>query len=96
MMNPTMYYQTKIMSDLFLEKADSSGVSFKTCTQMDHFWNVSCAKIKNIKLLDYPLFSSLKVRWWMVCTGTSGTTMTLQKSHCTPFSTKTTSSAVLA
>ncbi|XP_017486061.1 PREDICTED: polycystic kidney disease 2-like 1 protein [Rhagoletis zephyria] len=39
MMNPTMYYQTKIMSDLFLEKADSSGVSFKTASQMDHFWN---------------------------------------------------------
>lgn len=41
MMNPTMYYQTKIMSDLFLEKADSSGVSFKTASQMDHFWNVN-------------------------------------------------------
>lgn len=40
-MNPTMYYQTKIMSDLFLERPDSTGVTFKTATQMDHFWNVS-------------------------------------------------------
>lgn len=41
MMNPTMYYQTKIMSDLFLDNADSSGVSFRTASQMDHFWRVS-------------------------------------------------------
>lgn len=41
MMNPTMYYQTKIMSNLFLEKADANGVAFKDATQMDHFWGVS-------------------------------------------------------
>jgi hypothetical protein len=41
MMNPTMYYQTKIMSDLFLDKSDFSGVSFRTASQMDHFWKVS-------------------------------------------------------
>lgn len=40
-MNPTMYFQTKVMSDLFLEKTDVNGVSFKTASQMDHFWNVS-------------------------------------------------------
>jgi len=41
MMNPTMYFQTKIMSELFLEKQDANGVSFKAASQMDHFWNVS-------------------------------------------------------
>ncbi|XP_054164324.1 polycystic kidney disease 2-like 1 protein [Oppia nitens] len=38
MMNPTMYYQTKIMSDLFLDRADSSGVTFRSASQMDDFW----------------------------------------------------------
>lgn len=41
MMNPTMYYQTKIMTDLFLDKADKNGVAFKDASQMDHFWGVS-------------------------------------------------------
>lgn len=39
MMNPTMYYQTKIMSNLFLDEPDSKGVTFRQATQMDHFWD---------------------------------------------------------
>jgi hypothetical protein len=44
-MNPTMYYQTKILSELFLDKqfSDGSGRSFRTASQMDHFWKVCCA-----------------------------------------------------
>ncbi|KPM03483.1 hypothetical protein QR98_0019150 [Sarcoptes scabiei] len=45
MMNPTMYYQTKIMSNLFLDQADSKGVTFRTATQMDHFWDLKFQKI---------------------------------------------------
>ncbi|KAH7636330.1 polycystin-2-like protein 1 [Dermatophagoides farinae] len=39
MMNPTMYYQTKIMSNLFLDQPDSKGITFRMATQMDHFWD---------------------------------------------------------
>lgn len=39
-MNPTMYYQTKILSELFLDKSfnDGSGRTFRTSSTMDHFW----------------------------------------------------------
>ena len=39
-MNPTMYYQTKILSELFLDKSfnDGSGRTFRTASTMDHFW----------------------------------------------------------
>ncbi|KAI1309439.1 Polycystin-2 [Halotydeus destructor] len=39
-MSPTMYYQTKILSELFLDKSfsDGSGRTFRTASQMDHFW----------------------------------------------------------
>lgn len=39
-MNPTMYYQTKILSELFLDRHfdDGSGRTFRTATTMDHFW----------------------------------------------------------
>lgn len=35
-----MYYQTKIVSELFLDKSfnDGSGRSFRTASTMDHFW----------------------------------------------------------
>lgn len=38
-MSPTMYYQTKIVSELFLDKPyhDSSG-TFRHASQMTHFW----------------------------------------------------------
>lgn len=40
-MSPTMYYQTKVMSELFLDSsfADDSG-SMREATQMTDFWKV--------------------------------------------------------
>lgn len=49
-MNPTMYYQTKIMSNLFLDQADSHGITFRTATQMDHFWDVSQLIFDTLKI----------------------------------------------
>ena len=40
-MNPTMFYQTKLLSELFLDKQFSEGESFRTATQMDQFWKAS-------------------------------------------------------
>lgn len=39
-MSPTMYFQTKILSELFLDKPfrDGSGTTFRTASQMDQFW----------------------------------------------------------
>lgn len=47
MMNPTMYYQTKIMSNLFLDQPDSKGITFRMATQMDHFWDVSSSNMNS-------------------------------------------------
>lgn len=40
-MSPTMYYQTKLLSELFLDKQFSDGGTFRTAVQMDQFWKVS-------------------------------------------------------
>ncbi|XP_015781741.1 polycystic kidney disease 2-like 1 protein isoform X2 [Tetranychus urticae] len=40
-MNPQMYYQTKLLSELFLDKTAADGTSFRAATTMDQFWKFS-------------------------------------------------------
>lgn len=40
MTSTTMYYYTKVMSDLFLDTTHSGGGTFRTITSVDDFWKV--------------------------------------------------------
>ena len=40
MTSTTMYYYTKVMSDLFLDTTHSGGGSFRTITSVEDFWKV--------------------------------------------------------
>lgn len=46
MTSTTMYYYTKVMSDLFLDTTHESGGTFRTITNVDDFWKVSNHYIK--------------------------------------------------
>lgn len=41
MTSTTMYYYTKVMSDLFLDTTHESGGTFRTITNVEDFWKVS-------------------------------------------------------
>ena len=40
MTGTTMYYYTKVMSDLFLDTTHTGGGSFRTITSVEDFWKV--------------------------------------------------------
>lgn len=40
MASTTMYYYTKVMSDLFLDSSSTGGKSFRAITSVDDFWKV--------------------------------------------------------
>lgn len=47
MTSTTMYYYTKVMSDLFLDTTTSSGGSFRTITSVEDFWKFSKEPLLN-------------------------------------------------
>ncbi|XP_060603024.1 polycystin-2-like protein 1 isoform X2 [Ruditapes philippinarum] len=47
MTQTTMYYYTKVMSDLFLDKTHSSGGSFRTITSVEDFWKFAKGPLVN-------------------------------------------------
>ena len=54
MTSTTMYYYTKVMSDLFLDTANTqNGGTFRTLTSVEDFWRVSLYEC-------YPFSSDMK------------------------------------
>lgn len=75
MASTTMYYYTKVMSDLFLDSSSTGGKSFRAITSVDDFWKVKYYSFSSLLAtsgMPVPQLTDLVSSKWTFPFGTSG------------------------